>query len=1760
MDGTGASSDTHADHEGVAPAASGSEAVARGQPDADVGSPAAPVRPSPGGTSDAGSDMGGPGDAESRNALLGGSQTHAAPGGTADVPSVSDPGDGGAGGSGSAFGDVGGDLFTFHPPPRVDGSGAPDGPTSGTASGGEAPFANFAVFASFDEASPALLQGGGGSGSAAEARGGAASVRDSAADGSPVRDHGHAAAESGGSGAPPERTAGSSDAGDVGGPPASNHDAGAGDVASFNDFGADFGFASRGGFFEPAGVGPGGTAEEVRPRGDIGGDVGEHQSGWQPDSWVPDAPPAAALPRPVTPPPVFGPGPCGAGVADATGGGSGGSGGSTLGSTGVAAGSGGSGGSGAPPPPENPGDVGSLSGSFQAGGVGSSFDVSTAPLPRGPAVGPGGTAEMEESRPCGDVGGNHGEHPARADSHDDEWGFDGPPSHMSAAPVADAHSPPSAASQPLPSAAAAAAVMGGSSGGAEMLFLAGDSSGHSLGDEVTLMEGRSGSGGSGESGAAPGELPPREGTGDMGGIAGEFALGMPVSASGETIDTMGGLLQYAGGGGSGEVQSQQREGHGGSGEQSSQWSFVDDVAANADSAQRSVGLFASQPSAGAQEDDADTDFVDPALRTHGGGSGGFMDGGSWEQDAAPGDSFRTMPPSTGDMPSTGSSAAHAASGSSGEAGQSPDRQRVVGFEDPGSTPSVPAGGSMPGDSGTPNEDVFPGGGGRRPQTGISVDDPGGTPSSADDSATPSQEPGGSPTVDDGGFRGLDVGPGAALMQGSGAQDSSGASGGVADGELLLLGSSHRSRSLPDAGPSAASLLDPGSTPAMPEVVAGVPEGSASLFASEFDSSWGFTDPGSSPPAATGSSGMAAPVGSARSVEDSGQAFFADFAAAGPTGTDAQGSSGGSALVDSIGTGSAPQEEAAAPEAYCGSSSGFGFGDGFADFDSAPAPRVAVLSNREAGPLPDHDATAADDGDEPCEDPGSTPSLPVPELDMCAPRKGVAEASSPGEQEGPPVSCSIDDPGGTPSTAQEGRLGDPAFAVAENAAAEGASAPFEDSLRPSASTCEDPGSTPFCASFDDGGFAEATGSRNSAAPRENGVSRSLGAVCPSSPRQSGEALVADFASESTPAAPDAGTVAADSGGAGGACAAVSDTGFDAGGFASFDPPPRVPGARLADASQMEAPATFPEDAEEARPGEATTGSTSAVQLADASSDMLDAQAGFSPAVEAAFEADFDSADTFGEIGSSSPSRQPRAVDGDLPDAHARDAGSDGKACSSTTVPTSEDADDGSSTRANSQAVAQQEAQHDREGSEASFDDFEAAQPPSQPLAGPRSPLQVVTQHRSDEDGSSDDGFADFEKAGEPAAAPAAPAAPATSSTATKPFGSLRAFESDDDEDWDFAQPPPAAPVAEATSLGVAAPTAALAPPTVSSFEDVQSRVEAILASWRTSASQCDGCGKALNLVQPQLSDASPAAKREVEAEGEREAESAQEQAEELVPSLAILPSSGAAAAEAEEATTWEQWVAREDNAIPLEACELFANGVTAQQVPLIPFTRLGCPAGYGEPYNPRRSKVREAFFSTLGRHMQLPLPRSLDAGGAVSADASRKGGVGGAGDLLPASLGGDAEADGLSLDRHDALSSGALPPAAGSGAAPAAVSSSMPSMADADWGLFDSSSGAAGASTASSAPAVAPLRTASDSPGLLAGPPSAGGDLLTLTLTGMGFDAQPAAAEATAASGDMGLLGGALCTGVGSSKSYPPKVRAFLSSLPDLRHLSSPVIA
>lgn len=207
------------------------------------------------------------------------------------------------------------------------------------------------------------------------------------------------AAESGGSGGLPQSQphGRSSHEGDVGGPPEADN--------------------SRGVLFEPLGVGPGGTAERVEeatPRGDVGGDGGDHDSSGSSED-AGELQLAAPWPvRPASPPAIFGPAHSGS-PSLATGG----SGESS--STGAAGGNGGSGGSdGTMPtvPAEGPGDVGGILGvpsAVQEGSGGGSGELFE----------PAGVWPLDASGQLGallhgDVGGNTGEHQGAEDSDDDE--------------------------------------------------------------------------------------------------------------------------------------------------------------------------------------------------------------------------------------------------------------------------------------------------------------------------------------------------------------------------------------------------------------------------------------------------------------------------------------------------------------------------------------------------------------------------------------------------------------------------------------------------------------------------------------------------------------------------------------------------------------------------------------------------------------------------------------------------------------------------------------------------------------------------------------------------------------------------------------------------------------------------------------------------------------------------------------------------------------------------------------------------------------------------------------------------------------------------------------------------------------------------------------------------------------------------------------------------------------------------------------------
>lgn len=311
------------------------------------------------------------------------------------------------------------------------------------------------------------------------------------------------------------------------------------------------------------------------------------------------------------------------------------------------------------------------------------------------------------------------------------------------------------------------------------------------------------------------------------------------------------------------------------------------------------------------------------------------------------------------------------------------------------------------------------------------------------------------------------------------------------------------------------------------------------------------------------------------------------------------------------------------------------------------------------------------------------------------------------------------------------------------------------------------------------------------------------------------------------------------------------------------------------------------------------------------------------------------------------------------------------------------------------------------------------------------------------------------------------------------------------------------------------------------------------------------------------------------------------AERLEPcgALRLLGASGLAASDATGDMDWDKWL-EEDPGIPGEARELLRSGVSEASVPVIPFTSLGLSSGDTDLYCHQRSKVREAFFATLGKHMQLPPAKSLDAA-ADPATRARASAASAAEAGLVAPLQGvalEGEVDGAG-ERFDvappsnpggALAPAASPPIVPPGSAAGSLSSEVPSLGTAaDWGLFETSLGPPSSRAPEGQGSASSSLGSGDVSGL-------GGDLLSQTLSdiGLGAPATPAfpssttsaAANASWASGfDAGGLlpempnpcdgAGApqTCSAQGGRSDLPDKVRAFLDSLPDLSHLYSPVI-
>jgi len=387
----------------------------------------------------------------------------------------------------------------------------------------------------------------------------------------------------------------------------------------------------------------------------------------------------------------------------------------------------------------------------------------------------------------------------------------------------------------------------------------------------------------------------------------------------------------------------------------------------------------------------------------------------------------------------------------------------------------------------------------------------------------------------------------------------------------------------------------------------------------------------------------------------------------------------------------------------------------------------------------------------------------------------------------------------------------------------------------------------------------------------------------------------------------------------------------------------------------------------------------------------------------------------------------------------------------------------------------------------FEDFSSA--PNQVAAEDEfeefttAPTQVVSSEASPVAGKGempfeDDEFDDFSKAAEPV-----PQGTAAVASGDK-HGQTTGFEDEGDEDdWGFtsATEPPAASHVQTREILV-------------------DKVKKIMAEWCTT----------LNEVESST--------RKFEIAGQVENESSED------PNNA-------------EVADWDSWIAH-DAGIPVEARTILQTGISDGHVPIIPFSYFGSMSKGADISDSKSSKVCDVFFSTLGKHMQLPAARG------PLADVTRERQPDGA---MTTALPNITEGDG---DSACSRSPQSVLTTEGSGS-PATVSGSLadaPLVGDADWGLFESSTQPVTQDVSTPDPMISNITSVG------------GGDLLTQTLSNIGMQAssiplsKPAPTPVNAQ-----LLSGAGQRHATTQGRMPEKVKSFLQNLPDLSHMLSPVI-
>lgn len=210
---------------------------------------------------------------------------------------------------------------------------------------------------------------------------------------------------------------------------------------------------------------------------------------------------------------------------------------------------------------------------------------------------------------------------------------------------------------------------------------------------------------------------------------------------------------------------------------------------------------------------------------------------------------------------------------------------------------------------------------------------------------------------------------------------------------------------------------------------------------------------------------------------------------------------------------------------------------------------------------------------------------------------------------------------------------------------------------------------------------------------------------------------------------------------------------------------------------------------------------------------------------------------------------------------------------------------------------------------------------------------------------------------------------------------------------------------------------------------------------------------------------------------------------------------------------DAWEDDGEDAIPQQVRKLLVDGVTDDDVIVVPFANLGLSADTAFSSSVR-SKVKDSFLAALGKYLQLPTSRGHD--GVVCAQPK------------PAAA-----------------------PTTKDVTPPTAVTNckDLSMLGDADWGLFESTG------TGMSKHTQPTVAQASDS----SANRDVGSDVLSQTLFSIGLQNQTAAPPPTLPNGNPFEVNFQLEETREKKQLMPAKVQKFLDSLPNLSHLTSRTI-